>query len=44
MLDQQVMLSTEKEHPTFGGRHPRLYEDKTTPRLKELIALVQSDD
>ncbi len=42
--DQQVMLSKEKEYRTFRGRHPRLYEDKTTPMLKELIALVQSDD
>ncbi len=42
--DQQVMLSKEKEYRTFRGRHPRLYEDKTTPMLKELIALVQSDN
>ena len=35
-----VMLSKEKDYLTIGGRHPRLEEDKTTPMLKELIALT----
>jgi len=41
---QQVMLSKNKEYLTLGGRHPRLDEEKTTPMLKELIALILEHD
>ena len=37
----QVMLSTEKNYLTRNGRHPRLFETKATPMLKELIALIK---
>ena len=38
--NQQVMLSTDKNYLTVGGRHPRLDEGKITAMLKELVALV----
>ncbi|MDF7825283.1 transcription-repair coupling factor [Pontiellaceae bacterium B12227] len=41
--DYQVMMSAEKRYKTFGGRHPTLNRDKTTPMLKEIIQLVQED-
>lgn len=41
--DQQVMLSKEKQYRTFGGRHPRLYEDKATPMLNELLAILKRE-
>ena len=39
--NRQVMLSKEKEYLTYNGRHPRLNEEKTTARLKELIKLIR---
>jgi transcription-repair coupling factor (superfamily II helicase) len=41
--DYQVMMSKEKTYKTFGGRHPVLNRDKTTPMLKEIIQFVQED-
>ncbi len=38
--DQQVMLSADQKYLTFRGRHPRLDEEKATPMLKELIAML----
>ncbi|MBN2685202.1 MAG: transcription-repair coupling factor [Pontiellaceae bacterium] len=38
--DRTVMLSREKDYLTFGGRHPRLGEEKATAMLKELIRIV----
>ncbi|VGO14135.1 Transcription-repair-coupling factor [Pontiella desulfatans] len=38
---RQVMLSEDKQYRTFGGMHPRLEEDTTTPMLKELIELIK---
>jgi len=38
---RQIMLSKEKEYLTVAGRHPCLAEEKTTPRLKELIGLIR---
>ena len=42
--NQKVMLGKERDYLTFNGRHPILDEAKATPMLKELIALVQSDN
>jgi transcription-repair coupling factor (superfamily II helicase) len=39
--NQKVMLSTEGEYRTCGGRHPILEAGKATPMLKELIELVK---
>ena len=39
--DYQVMMSKDKKYKTFGGRHPILNRDKTTPMLKEIIQFVQ---
>ncbi|MDH3982426.1 MAG: helicase-related protein, partial [Kiritimatiellaceae bacterium] len=39
--NDQIMMSKEKQYKTFGGRHPVLNRDKTTPMLKEIIQLVQ---
>ncbi|MDZ8117195.1 transcription-repair coupling factor [Pontiella agarivorans] len=39
----QVMMSKEKKYKTYGGRHPTLNRDKTTPMLKEIISLVAEE-
>jgi len=39
----QVMMSKEKQYKTYGGRHPTLNRDNTTPMLKEIISLVRED-
>ncbi len=38
--NRKVMLSTGKDYLTYRGQHPLLDEEKTTPMLKELIALI----
>jgi transcription-repair coupling factor (superfamily II helicase) len=41
--NQTVMLSKEQTYLTTDGRHPRLFEEKTTAMLKELIGLVKRE-
>jgi transcription-repair coupling factor (superfamily II helicase) len=38
--NRKIMLSRNKEYLTAAGRHPCLVEEKPTPMLKELIAIV----
>ena len=39
--NRTVMLSRGDDYLTVGNRHPRLDEEKATPMLKELIAIVK---
>ncbi len=40
--NQTVMLATEKDYLTTGGRHPRLDNEPATSMLKALIAVVDT--
>jgi transcription-repair coupling factor (superfamily II helicase) len=38
----KVLLSADKNYRTHHGQHPRLNEEKVTPKLRELIGLVRN--